>query len=297
MMWGKSRMDKMQRLLAIWWIRILSTGALTGIFYLIYISVTGVNNSIIAYCLPIFLASVIVEHYRKNSIFYLFGIMINLSTPKEFLFGLSLAMGNMIVLAIFAYFYSDTIITKLLINSDWYLVFFTTFFAAGFEEIVFRGVLFQSFNEYFGKYLSTIIFAFIFAIAHLQVDSVASIFFLNLFIAGILFNIMYLQTKSLWLSISFHFFWNLLEQVLLGSPVSGNEVSFVFINFNTVKLPEVLFGGFYGIEGGIIATVLLLINIVVVLKYANPSPYISSLLFKRYYAESEIIYKRDKGLA
>ncbi len=288
-------MNEIQKYLAVWWIRILSFFVLSAFFYMAYSAVAGFTHSVISYFLPIFFASVIIEHLRKESIFYLFGIMINLSTPKEFVFGLVLAFTNIAMIGGVAYFYTDDISVQLLINSDWYLIFFSTFFAAGFEEFIFRGVLFQAFHEYFGKYLSVIIFALIFALAHRQIENIDSIFFLNLCIAGVLFGLMYLQTKSLWLSISFHFFWNLLEQVLLGSPVSGNEVNFVFIDFNTVSLPENIFGGYFGIEGGIVTTFALLLNIGLVLKFANPSPYISAPLFKRYYAESELLYQRDKS--
>ena len=125
-------MSEIQKYLAVWWIRIVSFFVLSAFFYLAYSAVAGFTHSVISYFLPIFFASVIIEHLRKDSIFYLFGIMINLSTPKEFVFGLVLAFTNIAMIGGVAYFYTDDISVQLLINSDWYLIFFSTFFAAGF---------------------------------------------------------------------------------------------------------------------------------------------------------------------
>jgi membrane protease YdiL (CAAX protease family) len=223
--------------------------------------------------------------------------MINLTTPKEFVCGVVLALSSMILIGLSALAAGANFDLIMKFDYSYYILVFDAFFIAGFEELLFRGVIFQAFLERFGKYVSVFLFSLIFAFAHYFNAEFTPIFFLNLFLAGILFSAMYIQTKSLWFGISFHFVWNIAQSQLIGSPVSGLVSQSCFANFHTGALPEYLFGGMLGVEGGLLCTAVLLINLYIVLKFATPSPYISAPLFKRYYAESELIYKLDKNIS
>ncbi len=279
--------------LAKWYIRIIVFLILSSTFFGLY-SIGGYADIRIAILFPILVASAIVEQFRRAGRFHLFGIMLNFSTYKEFFLGYFLALFNILCIGLFSLFFSPDIEFVFMWDNAYYFFVITTFVFAFFEEIIFRGVLFQAFMEYFGKYITTLLFSLAFAVAHYYNTDFDVIFFINLILAGILFSVMYIQTKSLWLSISFHFAWNLLQSAMLGSNISAIETGVNQLDLNLWQLPQLLFGGDIGIEGGLICTIILIVNIIIVMKFANSSPYINSLLFKRYYAESELLYKYRK---
>jgi membrane protease YdiL (CAAX protease family) len=279
--------------LAKWYTRIVVFALLSCIFFELY-SIGGYSDLRIAILFPVLVASIIIESLRRDSHFHLFGIMLNPSSHKEFFSGTFLAIFNMLFVALVSLPFTPTIELKYIFNNAYYLFVISTFVFAFFEELVFRGVLFQSFLEYFGKYITTILFSLAFALVHYYNTDFTVIFFINLVLAGVLFSVMYIQTKSLWLSIGFHFVWNLLQVAMLGCNISGIETGINQLNMNLWQLPELLFGGDIGIEGGLICTLILIVNILLVLKYAKISPYINSLLFKRYYAESILLYNHKK---
>lgn len=78
------------------------------------------------------------------------------------------------------------------------------------EELFFRGYIFQNIYRKNNSITAVFISSLMFAFAHFIGNGFDIVYFLNTFIAGILFCIMYIKTKSLWISISFHFSWNLI---------------------------------------------------------------------------------------
>ena len=121
----------------------------------------------------------------------------------------------------------------------------TTFFLVLTEELLFRGYIFQNIYRKNNSILVVLVSSLLFALAHFISYDFDIIYFLNIFIAGILFCVMYIKTKSLWGSISFHFAWNVLS-------------------FNT------------SIEHNFLCGIALLIFIFIVLKFFKPSYRINS---------------------
>ncbi|MCX6147836.1 MAG: CPBP family intramembrane metalloprotease [Candidatus Kapabacteria bacterium] len=181
------------------------------------------------------------------------------------------------------------------ITYSFLLFTFQVFFQAASEELMFRGIVFQAFSQKFGDITSAIFLSLVFAALHLMNPNINTISFINVFLAGIFFSACYIKTKSLWLGISFHFFWNWSEFILLGSPISGLNFSIKpLIELKLLNISPNLYwilGGKFGIEEGIITTILLISLTFFVLKYAKYSPYISSTLLKMEYAESKYITK------
>jgi hypothetical protein len=115
---------------------------------------------------------------------------------------------------------------------------------------------------------------------------------MNIFLAGVLMSVMYIQTRSLWLPIFFHFFWNFGIAFFLGSRVSGFYLVDPLFDFNLHAYSVLLFGTeSYGMESGLITTILLLIAIPVVIRRSSVSPFMSSELFKMQYFEAKFINK------
>lgn len=165
-------------------------------------------------------------------------------------------------------------------------------YAAG-EEIVFRGVVFQSLYERFGSAIAILVTAVPFAIAHFGNPGVSAIAILNLVLVGVLFAAMYIHTRSLWLPCAFHFGWNAAQLYLLGSPVSGLYFGRPLLELVPVESPayHLWMGGTFGIEGGLVTTLLLLVGLGIVSLpwFAQVPPELAARLFKRRYAEALVL--------
>ena len=73
--------------------------------------------------------------------------------------------------------------------------------------------------------------------------------------AGILLAGAYMLTGRLWLSMGFHFSWNYTQSAIFSGIVSGNDASQGLIK-STVKGPDILTGGNFGVESSIVALIL-----------------------------------------
>lgn len=285
----------LQRIMLHWWARLAVFLLLFTAFGTIF-SFIFPNDELFlyGYLVAVFLfASLALEGMRLHNKPYLFGVMFNSFTLREWLFGFAIAASNIGIILLFASMsYPGEISFEFEMDTRVQIFFVNVLLAASFEELLFRGVIFQTFFERFGKYITVLIFSIIFASLHL-IEYASVLFTINIFLASVLMSIMYLQTRSLWLPISYHYFWNLLQSLFLASPISGKNVEVSFVNMDFTLLNETIFGGMFGIEGGLLATVVLLIDIFLVLKFAKIAPQMNAKLFKRYYAESELFYNKD----
>ena len=76
---------------------------------------------------------------------------------------------------------------------------------AVFEEILFRGVIFNSFNKKYNSFIAIFVSALIFGIYHM--NWLQGIF---AFIIGLMLGYVYLKSGSLWVPIILHFINNLI---------------------------------------------------------------------------------------
>ncbi|MDA3843726.1 MAG: CPBP family intramembrane metalloprotease, partial [Candidatus Kapabacteria bacterium] len=156
----------------------------------------------------------------------------------------------------------------------------------------FRGILFQALLERFGIVISVSIGSVIFGLIHVVNESFTFFALLNIILAGVLLSMMYIRTRSLWLPISFHFFWNLGQATILNNYVSGIYFDIPVSTLNLYDLPVWLFGGYFGIEAGFITTFLLIVMIPILPKFTDVSPQMSAYYFKQRYEESKLREKK-----
>lgn len=141
------------------------------------------------------------------------------------------------------------------------------------EEAVFRGYPLQTFTRAgligFGVVLTSLLFG----LAHLGNPNIAAgITFANTVIAGIWLALAYLKTRSLWFPLGVHWGWNWALGWLFGLPISGlNLVSNTLLTGQDLG-PAWLTGGSYGIEGGVAATVALVVSILFIWRTRLVSP-------------------------
>ncbi len=80
----------------------------------------------------------------------------------------------------------------------------------------------------------------------------------NLMLFGMLTSIYFFKSKSIVAPIAFHAFWNLTQNNLFGLANSGQE-SMAWILQTSLKGPDLLTGGAFGLEGSLLLTLPLLI--------------------------------------
>ena len=153
------------------------------------------------------------------------------------------------------------------------------------EEIGFRGILLQIIRAKYGVSISMILTSLFFALMHINNPNTTMLSVINIFLAGILFSYMVLKSGSLWPPIIFHFIWNSLSALVISSPVSGfNYYSIVRFEDANDILFIILFGGKFGIEGGLIVTSVLIFSMYFCHKLLILSPYSESMRLKNLYS-------------
>jgi membrane protease YdiL (CAAX protease family) len=140
-------------------------------------------------------------------------------------------------------------------------------FAAGaaWEEALFRGYLLQTFTRsglaWFGIALTSLFFGTI----HLQNPNADVISTINTVLAGVWFGIAYLKTRDLWFVWGLHLMWNWMQGAFFGIEVSGiTDLVSVPLLKEIDSGPTWLTGSTYGVEGGIVTTIAILVSMVVI---------------------------------
>jgi membrane protease YdiL (CAAX protease family) len=118
------------------------------------------------------------------------------------------------------------------------------------EELLSRGYQLQNLADGMNLFWGVIISSAVFGILHLGNPNATWISAVGIFLAGLFLAYGYLRTKQLWLPIGLHIGWNFFEGVIFGFPVSGLDM------FNMTRIsvsgPELITGGAFGPEAGLI---------------------------------------------
>jgi uncharacterized protein len=138
--------------------------------------------------------------------------------------------------------------------------------AAAFEELLFRGYLFQTLIQGVTLLPALLLMAGLFAVAHARNPDATVFGVINVGLAGVWFSVAYVKTRGLWLPIGLHISWNFCQTTLFGFPTSG----LAFVDRRLVDAvqsgPVWVTGGTFGPEGGALATVAILVCTTYVLK-------------------------------
>lgn len=128
-------------------------------------------------------------------------------------------------------------------------------FAAISEELVFRGILFRSIEEFGGSWMALLLTSAFFGAAHLANPNASPIAAVGIaFEAGVMLGAAYMLTRSLWLPMGIHAAWNFTQGEIFDIPVSGTPVRGLL----TARLegPPLLTGNGFGLEASLIAIVI-----------------------------------------
>ena len=92
--------------------------------------------------------------------------------------------------------------------------------SASYEEILFRGYIFQSLLEGSNLWITLGIYALLFGAAHLD-NGIGTVTFAV--VAGVYLGLLYYKTRALWMCIGMHFVWNWIEAPIFGIGVEGSK--------------------------------------------------------------------------
>ncbi len=167
---------------------------------------------------------------------------------------------------IFSNFSSGQIIRSLAVSGVIFLI------AATAEELVFRGYIFQTLIRADQTIIAFIFTSILFAVVHQGNPGANIVGWANTFLAGIWFGVAYLKTKELWFVSGMHFAWNWLQGSLYGIEVSGlTQIAPHPILKEIETGPAWIGGGGYGLEGGIVTTIALIISTIAIWFLPNRS--------------------------
>ncbi|HEV7590866.1 MAG TPA: CPBP family intramembrane glutamic endopeptidase [Longimicrobium sp.] len=137
--------------------------------------------------------------------------------------------------------------------------------AAAAEEALFRGYAFQALVQGIGAWPAVLLSSAAFALAHIRNPSVDAVALANIFAAGVMLGWAYLRTRSLWFATALHLGWNWAMSAVLEFPVSGLRRDVPLYDEISIG-PRWFTGGDFGPEGGVAATVAIILLTLLLLR-------------------------------
>lgn len=199
--------------------------------------------------------------------FYHVGLTVPWSNAVKGLFkgmGVGLASVGLVVVAAWslgAISYSGSLRFFEGVAADYWTVPFTALFfqaSVGFvEEIFFRGYLLQFMRSRLGIAFAVVFSAAIFSLLHTWQPGITVWAAVNLFLAGVLFALLFVYYNNLWPAIGFHFAFNWTQYNLFQLQWGRSSPGGFFLFSPNPEFRALLSGSTYGYEGTVFVTVLL----------------------------------------
>lgn len=148
------------------------------------------------------------------------------------------------------------------INIKMFLLFIIGWIFQGFEEeFITRAILMNYFAARSGIGAGIVINSLVFAILHLGNSSFSIIAFINLFLVGLVFSMLFYLTDSIYTSAAAHSVWNFLQANVFGINVSGiiNTPHTIFRSEAVGK--DIISGGGFGIEASLVVSLILILSL------------------------------------
>ena len=130
--------------------------------------------------------------------------------------------------------------------------------AAMFEEVLFRGYLFQTLARGINFIPSVVLTGLLFGFAHFKNPDASAFGWINTVFVSVLFCLAYWRTRGLWFPFGIHFAWNFSQTTLYGYPTSGIHFARYELTRLTQFGSEWITGSAYGPEGGALATLVII---------------------------------------
>ncbi|WP_285012681.1 CPBP family intramembrane glutamic endopeptidase [Lactococcus formosensis] len=143
----------------------------------------------------------------------------------------------------------------------WFIIFsFFGFIIQGLmEETICRGFIMNSIASKYGAIAGIVVNSIIFAALHAASPGIGILPAINLFLAGILFSVIFYYTDSIFVVAAIHTVWNFTLGIIYGVKVSGLTIYSSIFNTIPKENRVVINGGLFGFEGGLSLTLPLLL--------------------------------------
>lgn len=243
---------------------VLSAAIGAFVFVLIQLERTDAFSMSVASLAGTLLATFAATRFINRKPFVSVGLAVNRHAMREF--GIGCLAGWLMMTAIFGIEYVQGYVKIVAADVSFAqgvemflvsLLFFGV--AAMFEEILFRGYLFQTLMRGIKFIPSVLITGLVFGLAHAANPNANLFGVVNTILVSVLFCFAYWRTRALWLPFGIHFAWNFAQTTLYGYPTSGKHFTAYELTTLTQFGPEWITGGAYGPEGGALATVMILL--------------------------------------
>ena len=148
------------------------------------------------------------------------------------------------------------------------LVFMIGFFIqSAEEEIMLRGYFLTSLGVNNSIPIAIIVSSFGFSLLHIFNDGFGIISLINIALIGVFFGLYYIQTNNIWGVAAIHGIWNFAQGNIYGIQVSGTNITRTVLKTEAVEGKELINGGAFGAEAGIISTAIIIVFIIGLLIY------------------------------
>ncbi len=154
------------------------------------------------------------------------------------------------------------------------------------EEILIHGYYMTSVARKSDTFYALFISSFVFALFHMGNNGVNIVAFINLFLFGLLMGLYILKRGNIWGICAIHSVWNFIQGTVMGLSVSGTHKSSSIFTFEVKEGYNLVTGGDFGPEGGLIVTLVLLIAVGLVKSLKTNKHEISDIVFEE--AEEEV---------
>ena len=189
----------------------------------------------------------------------------------DYLFGIGIAIGMLIAIMVFCSVTGS--ISFLGINKDvsikGLLLWGIAYIIQGSEEeILCRGFLMNTLKKKVSVPMAVFISSTAFVVPHLIMTSILDsgilysiIGVVNLYLISVLFSIIVLWRKNIWISCGLHTAWNYFLNSIFGLTVSGVDANMDGLFIFKINRLSILNGAEYGIEAGIVTTIVTILMI------------------------------------
>lgn len=133
------------------------------------------------------------------------------------------------------------------------------------EELIYRSYLMPLFSKKYGDVISIIATSVLFTLGHALNPNMQLLPVINLFIGSIVFSLIYYYSGNLLFVGLAHGLWNFSQGYIFGAEVSGNTVSASLFKSIPVVGKDIISGGRFGFEGGIVTTIVGVVLIVILI--------------------------------
>lgn len=180
--------------------------------------------------------------------------------------GLALGFGMFIIIVIIGmllgqYHFDGFDLSSLRMAIPYIIIFIIQPFG---EEIYTRGWIIPLFSKNYTVLVAILVSALFFISAHTGNNGFNLVALINLLLISIFLALLFLKCDNIWICGAFHSAWNFTQSYLLGFHVSGIDTSSI-MHFSQTT-PNMINGGAFGPEAGLIATFVIILALIILWK-------------------------------